>query len=798
MTPSLETRPCRSQAFRRRAVPTDFNLKFNIRGNVRRNVPCGSSQNMVGLFGVSVERVRLGGSALSLVLSGVEWNVDGTRVRVERVVVEAALWSIVLRLLLLCRRPAVRVEAWEVAIEAEEDELASARRVLRRATSWGAWLACEARHVRVVSRAAGDVRKSLEVDAVGADEAISGARWTWRAPDGSLALIGIDNAEVRVEATSGWEAARTALQHAEISGLFKGLRFELVVGDDRIAVSTVTAGKTDVEVEWSRRGAVLVNAQLGSTTICFDEDDSVRVRCKGAQVAVASLDSGSPWPLGGPNLEVHVNGATRIAHDQGYIDLGDANVSWDPRRWGQANDPFASRRSGCVVARCVASRASGRIAGLRVSTTGIDIEFENGAALARKFHVEPDDGTINCIARPQFELACGEARIWHDGNANNQDEAPDLDAALELLLRCFLDNTLATADVTLRCGRLECFGVVEEGSWSARRYEDDVWPRIRLDIDVAHLEEARTTLRLSRLKPRGWDLARKRGHSRSCDEDGAALDGGPALTLDLHLPKTRIPTGTAATLVAAACARLERRDGFGIGAPSFRFSVRCDGLEVATSVPPPPALRRCRATEGHTTCWKEKRRRALFKLRAAVRLKVWRRRGVVVLHRLAVSLHQTSVDEPARIIEAAAAAARVVDETGAASLVVDTDGQEPPMRCRIDVCEARLDSLLQGARIDATALGRIVEAARSDVAPVLGPLIRVAAATLVDSRVTFGPCLVATIGELTAAVVARGEDSKTVSARASDIAVVADPEADRLLSLRALHLDTEATGRLRR
>jgi len=261
--------------------------------------------------------------------------------------------------------------------------------------------------------------------------------------------------------------------------------------------------------------------------------------------------------------------------------LVDATIDVSTRRPPSPRDAFADRRQGCLTVAVAARRLDGTVCAAdlgaqttnyAVGLTGFELAYESAAAVARKYGIEPDAGNL-AIARGSLDLTCGGIDV--DVSSSNGAASSNgrlwataaVDAAVLAIVAALddgdddEDQMVPPVDVSFRAAGGRAFGSTF-GPAAARRFDDDVWPRVRLEAHVRDASDGSLVARLrgSKRRPRG------------------AFDGGPDVTLDARREKPLVLDGPdLAALVDAAMRRSP-------ALRSCRLMFRADELGVRCGV----------------------------------------------------------------------------------------------------------------------------------------------------------------------------------------------------------------------
>lgn len=568
------------------------------------------------------------------------------------------------------------------------------------------------------------------------------------------------------------------------------------------------------------------------------------------------------FELNAAECELYIAGSSNERFD---ATLADTRFEWDPRQTSLSEDAFGALRAGCISSRLQSSGARASYRDYFAEATCVDVIFENAASVARKFRVEPDDGNL-AIARASLAVACGEIRGYKQADLPNtgsvmnrssiaqllrpnhhqhgQHHQPpaledgddkvrhkmkpapslDLDSCFNLIFGCFalegdmhdksdVRHLLRDVDITFRSASMDCFGIVETGAVLARLFDDDAWPRKRLVVDAYNHETGlRASLRASRLRAEGWAVAQQRQETTRFEGDKGVIDGGPALTLDVYMPRLKmrnnVADGFAANLLTYFATH-DRSAAF-LATPSYRFAMHCDRLEVVASVQ--AKVPSVKFNPSITVTTKKKQCRAKLKILAVVRIMLRKRRNVAVFRRFVAGIvFPRTVEND--FIEIGSVAVDVVDDEGESCLQIDGDGTVPKFRCKINLSECRIDGLLSGARVNLPAVRRCSTCAyfNTAVSSLLSQCASLSSTwMMVDAQVDLGSDVAARIGRLSM-IFAPGDQPRTFSAswQASTIrfAVIeghttnvesAFQSKNILLDLRAATLTSQLAGPLRR
>lgn len=541
--------------------------------------------------------------------------------------------------------------------------------------------------------------------------------------------------------------------------------------------------------------------------------------------------------------------------------LADARFRWDPRQTSLIEDSFGALRAGCICSRLQSSEAQVSHRDYITEVTCLEATFENAESVARKFRVEPDDGNL-AIARASLAFACGKIRGYKQadnaGNAANQNcisqllpqkhhhhgqnrrpvqedgddvmihkmkpaSSLDLDSCFALILGCFAlegdaygeadcRSLLRNVDITLRCACIDCVGIVETGAVLVRLFDDDAWPRKRLVVDAYnHQTGLRASLRASRLRAEGWALALQRQKTVRFEGDNGVLDGGPALTLDLYMPRLKMRNYVADKFAAnlrTYFATHDRHEAF-LAAPSYRFAMHCDRLELVAAVQ--PQFCTVKYNPGVMPTRRRKQRQARLKLLAVVRIMLRKRRNVAIFHRFVAGIaFPRSVENDC--IEIGSVAVDVVDDEGERCLQIDGDGREPRFRCKINLAECRVDGLLADARVNLPAVRRwsLYSYINNTISSLTSQCASSSTWMMIDAHIDLGCDVAARIGRLSMVFAAGGQPrTSSASWQASKIRVAviagnttshesAFPSENVLLDLRTATLASQLAGPLRR
>ena len=328
---------------------------------------------------------------------------------------------------------------------------------------------------------------------------VDAKRWRW-SDNESSAVVEWQNGDVNVVL----EVRSDALwkQCPLLSELRGNLRLEIHVDEfTLLATAQMTGVLRDLRCELRDNEVVATMSFAGD--VSFDDGQLTTeepVDCK----IIKPFTMGTALPtvkLRCPELRVN------------SLTLRSVVLGWTSSAKNPETDPFAARRRGCVVATVRALEGSVGETKLR----GIEATFETAAAVARSYRVEPDEGNL-AIARPNIGVNIGALELQQD----------PVDAIVKALRWSDKD----TPYVTLRAANVTVQGM-SQGTVVLRRYDDEVWPRTRLEVDVFS-ETRRSSLRASVLREQGWNLAMERGSPQRLPADDDTLDGGPALTLDFR------------------------------------------------------------------------------------------------------------------------------------------------------------------------------------------------------------------------------------------------------------------------